>query len=58
MGSDFSSASTRLEWQRNGTAVGGSHTKLEADMDVVVKGRHCAVSEAFRAYVEEKITRL
>ena len=27
-------------------------------MDVVVKGRHCAVSEAFRAYVEEKITRL
>ena len=31
---------------------------MEADMDVVVKGRHCAVSEAFRAYVEEKITRL
>ena len=27
-------------------------------MDVVVKGRHCTVSEAFHAYVEEKITRL
>ena len=31
---------------------------MEADMDVVVKGRHCAVPEAFRFYVEEKITRL
>src|SRR5829696_8125515 len=31
---------------------------MEADMDVVVKSRHCTVSEAFRAYVEEKITRL
>ena len=27
-------------------------------MDVVVKCRHCTVSEAFRAYVEEKITKL
>jgi ribosomal subunit interface protein len=27
-------------------------------MDVVVKCRHCSVSEAFRAYVEEKITKL
>jgi ribosomal subunit interface protein len=27
-------------------------------MDVVVKSRHCAVSDAFRGYVEEKITRL
>ena len=27
-------------------------------MDVVVKGRHCSVSEQFRSYVEEKITRL
>jgi ribosomal subunit interface protein len=31
---------------------------MEADMDVVVKGRHCTVPEAFRSYVEEKITRL
>jgi ribosomal subunit interface protein len=31
---------------------------MEADMDVVVKGRHCTVSEAFHDYVEEKITRL
>jgi ribosomal subunit interface protein len=27
-------------------------------MDVVVKGRHCNVTDAFRAHVEEKITRL
>jgi ribosomal subunit interface protein len=27
-------------------------------MDVVVKCRHCTVSDEFRAYVEEKITRL
>jgi ribosomal subunit interface protein len=27
-------------------------------MDVVVKSRHCSVSDAFRAYVEDKITRL
>ena len=27
-------------------------------MDVVVKARHCNVSDAFRAYVDEKITRL
>jgi ribosomal subunit interface protein len=30
---------------------------LEADMDVVVKSRHCSVSDAFRDYVEDKITR-
>ena len=27
-------------------------------MDVVVKSRHCSVSDQFRAYVDEKITRL
>jgi len=27
-------------------------------MDVVVKSRHCTVSDAFRSYVDEKITRL
>ena len=27
-------------------------------MDVVVKARHCSVSEQFRSYVDEKITRL
>ena len=27
-------------------------------MDVVVKARHCTVTEQFRAYVDEKITRL
>ena len=27
-------------------------------MDVVVKGRHCTVSDQFRQYVDEKITRL
>ena len=27
-------------------------------MDVVVKGRHCTVSDQFRAFVDEKITRL
>ncbi len=27
-------------------------------MDVVVKGRHCTVPDQFRAYVDEKITRL
>ncbi|HVK35558.1 MAG TPA: HPF/RaiA family ribosome-associated protein, partial [Microlunatus sp.] len=27
-------------------------------MDVVVKSRHCTVSDAFRDYVEDKITRL
>ena len=27
-------------------------------MDVVVKARHCSVTEQFRAYVDEKITRL
>jgi ribosomal subunit interface protein len=27
-------------------------------MDVVVKSRHCSVSDQFRSYVEEKITRL
>lgn len=27
-------------------------------MDVVVKGRHCTVSDRFRSYVEEKITKL
>jgi len=31
---------------------------MEADMDVVVKSRHCNVSDSFRSYVEEKITRL
>src|SRR3954447_1470338 len=31
---------------------------LEALMDVVVKGRHCTVSDQFRSYVDEKITRL
>ena len=31
---------------------------LEADMDVVVKSRHCTVSDTFRDYVEDKITRL
>ena len=27
-------------------------------MDVVVKSRHCNVSDQFRSYVDEKITRL
>ena len=27
-------------------------------MDVVVKSRHCTVSDSFRSYVEDKITRL
>ena len=27
-------------------------------MDVVVKSRHCSVSDQFRSYVDEKITRL
>jgi ribosomal subunit interface protein len=27
-------------------------------MDVVVKGRHCTVSDSFRSHVEDKITRL
>ena len=27
-------------------------------MDVVVKTRHCSVSDQFRSYVDEKITRL
>ena len=27
-------------------------------MDVVVKARHCTVTDTFRAYVDEKITRL
>ncbi len=27
-------------------------------MDVVVKSRHCSVSDSFRSYVEDKITRL
>jgi len=31
---------------------------MEADMDVVVKSRHCTVSEEFHSYVEDKITRL
>jgi ribosomal subunit interface protein len=31
---------------------------MEVDMDVVVKGRHCSVSDQFRSYVDEKITRL
>jgi ribosomal subunit interface protein len=31
---------------------------MEVDMDVVVKSRHCSVSDQFRAYVDEKITRL
>jgi len=31
---------------------------MEVVMDVVVKARHCSVSEQFRSYVDEKITRL
>jgi ribosomal subunit interface protein len=31
---------------------------MEVDMDVVVKSRHCNVSDEFRSYVDEKITRL
>jgi ribosomal subunit interface protein len=31
---------------------------MEAKMDVVVKSRHCNVSDQFRLYVDEKITRL
>jgi len=31
---------------------------MEVDMDVVVKSRHCNVSDQFRSYVDEKITRL
>jgi ribosomal subunit interface protein len=31
---------------------------MEVDMDVVVKSRHCNVSDQFRTYVDEKITRL
>jgi ribosomal subunit interface protein len=31
---------------------------MEDLMDVVVKGRHCTVSDQFRAFVDEKITRL
>jgi ribosomal subunit interface protein len=30
----------------------------EASVEVVVKGRHCEVSDRFRAQVEEKLTRL
>src|SRR5688500_1593546 len=30
----------------------------EVHMDVVVKGRHCEVSDRFRAHVEEKLSRL
>jgi ribosomal subunit interface protein len=31
---------------------------MEVAMDVVVKARHCTVTDSFRAYVDEKITRL
>jgi ribosomal subunit interface protein len=31
---------------------------MEVDMDVVVKSRHCNMSDEFRSYVDEKITRL
>jgi ribosomal subunit interface protein len=31
---------------------------MEVEMDVVVKSRHCNVSDQFRSYVDEKITRL
>jgi ribosomal subunit interface protein len=31
---------------------------MEVDMDVVVKSRHCNLSDQFRSYVDEKITRL
>jgi ribosomal subunit interface protein len=31
---------------------------MEVQMDVVVKSRHCNVSDQFRSYVDEKITRL
>ncbi len=27
-------------------------------MDVVVKGRHCEISDSFRAHAEEKLSRL
>jgi ribosomal subunit interface protein len=36
----------------------GYHSTLEEQMDVVVKSRHCTVSDAFRSYVDEKIDRL
>src|SRR3954447_15272403 len=37
----------------------GSRSLLpEVPMDVVVKSRHCSVSDQFRALVEEKLTRL
>lgn len=35
-----------------------SHTLMEVDMDVVVKSRHCGLSDRFRDYVEDKITKL
>jgi ribosomal subunit interface protein len=31
---------------------------MEVDMDVVVKSRHCNLSDQFRSYVDEKIIRL
>jgi ribosomal subunit interface protein len=31
---------------------------MEVDMDVVVKSRHCNLSDQFRSYVDEKITKL
>jgi ribosomal subunit interface protein len=31
---------------------------MEVDMDVVVKSRHCNLSDQFRSYVDEKISRL
>ena len=31
---------------------------MEARVEVVVKGRHCEVSDRFRSHVEEKLTRL
>jgi ribosomal subunit interface protein len=31
---------------------------MEVDMDVVVKSRYCNLSDQFRSYVDEKITRL
>jgi ribosomal subunit interface protein len=39
-------------------AVRTTNSSMEVDMDVVVKSRHCNVSDQFRSYVDEKITRL
>ncbi len=42
---------------RSGSTV-GVPVQMEADVDVVVKSRHCTLPEAFHSYVEDKITRL